>query len=47
VLDNNFIGEQSYEWMDRAELVKRIKHPNGRAWVFVWLMAAPPLPPFN
>lgn len=47
VLDNNFPGESNYEWMDRAELVKRIKHPSGKAWVFVWLAASPPPPPYN
>lgn len=46
-LDNNFPGDGSYEWMSRAELLKRIKHPSGKAWVFVWLTPAPPLPPFN
>lgn len=46
-LDNNFPGDQSYEWMARAELLRRIKHPAGRAWVFAWLDGAPPLPPFN
>lgn len=55
VLDNNFPGETSYEWMDRAELVRRIKvspDRHGRqvpsnAWVFVWLPNPPPPPPHN
>lgn len=41
VLDNNFIGDSQYEWVERAELVRRIKI--GSAWVFVWL--SPPSPP--
>ena len=43
VLDNNFPGAKQYEWMSREEFVRRVKHPDGRAWVFCWL--APPPPP--
>jgi hypothetical protein len=46
-LDNNFPGVDSYEWMSRAEMRRRIVHPNGRGWVFVWLAPPPPPPPFN
>ncbi len=46
-LDNNFIGTNNYEWMSPAELVKRVKHPNGRAWVVALLSPAPPPAPRN
>jgi hypothetical protein len=49
VLDNNFIGDDKYEWMDKAELVRRMRlTPNGQAgsaWVFVWLTPGSPPPP--
>jgi hypothetical protein len=44
-LDNNFPGTHSYEWMSRDEMRRRIVHPNGRGWVFVWLAPPPPPPP--
>src|SRR5262245_6051173 len=49
VLDNNFPGDNAYEWMDRAEFVRRTRlQPGGRqgpAWIFVWLTpGAPPAP---
>lgn len=47
VLDNNFPGEQAYEWQDPAELVRRMKYPMGQAWVFVWLAPPPPPSPHN
>jgi hypothetical protein len=46
-LDNNFPGEQSYEWMPLPEFVRRIKHPSGSAWLFVWLAPPYALPPHN
>jgi hypothetical protein len=46
-LDNNFIGSDHYEWMSRDELVKRIKWPNGRAWLVVLLAPSPPPVPHN
>jgi hypothetical protein len=46
-LDNNFPGDDRYEWMSLGELVKRIKHPNGSGWVFVWLAPPPPPAPHN
>jgi hypothetical protein len=45
-LDNNFPGEQSYEWMSLDEMVKRVKHPRGQGWVFVWTATAPPPVPY-
>ncbi len=49
VLDNNFIGDNSYEWMTRDELVRRMRlSPGGRlgdAWIFVWLTPGAPPPP--
>lgn len=47
VLDNNFPGEHSYEWMSREELLRRISYPDGRAWIFVWLAPPPPPVPRN
>lgn len=47
VLDNNFPGENSYEWMNKSEAVKRISHPRGQGWIFVWLAPAPPPAPVN
>jgi hypothetical protein len=55
VLDNNFPGADRYEWIPRAELIRRMKTaagPGGRAthspaWVFVWLDAPPPPVPHN
>ena len=50
-LDNNFIGgndkDHLFEWMSRDELVKRMKHPSGQAWVFAWLAPGPPPVPRN
>jgi hypothetical protein len=57
VADNNLIGgvqadeAHRYEWMDRDELVRRMKTQSDRfgratpcdAWVFCW--SAPPPPP--
>jgi hypothetical protein len=53
VLDNNF--PQTYEWMPKEELLRRLKTAAGRggqpvrspAWVFVWLEAPPPPVPHN
>jgi hypothetical protein len=49
-LDNNPVGispGRKYEWVERREFVRRVKHPTGRAWVFVWLTPPPPPPPRN
>jgi hypothetical protein len=50
-LDNNFIGgvnrEHLFEWMPREELIRRMKYPGDRAWVFVWLAPSPPPAPRN
>ena len=46
-LDNNFPGEDRYEWMMLDEMVRRVKHPGGSAWVFAWLAPAPPPCPRN
>jgi hypothetical protein len=47
VLDNNFPGEDRYEWVTRAELIRRTIYPNRSAWVFVWLHQGPPPSPRN
>lgn len=47
ILDNNFPGEEAYEWMTREELKRRINYPNQTGWVFVWLTPPPPPSPRN
>lgn len=47
VLDNNFIGENKYEWVQTDELVRRAIVPNKSAWIFVWLHQGPPPSPRN
>ena len=46
-LDNNFPGEDRYEWVDRDEFIRRTIYPNKSAWLFCWLPPAPPLSPRN
>lgn len=51
-MDNNAIGgvrppDRLYEWVSEDELVRRIKHADGSAWVFVWLQPGAPPPPWN
>jgi len=46
-LDNNYPGDQSYEWMPPDEMIRRTKLPSGSAWVFVWLAPPPPPVPHN
>lgn len=41
VLDNNFPGENNYEWMSKQELIRRIKYPRNNGWIFVWLTNPP------
>lgn len=53
VLDNNFPFDNAYEWMGRAELIRRARLARdnrgriyeGSAWVFVWLGPGSPPPP--
>jgi hypothetical protein len=45
VLDNNFPG--TYEWMPRAEFLRRWVHPSGKGWAFVMLAPPPPPVPHN
>lgn len=47
VLDNNFPGENAYEWMFSTELKRRINYPRRVGWVFVWLTPPPPPSPRN
>lgn len=47
ILDNNFPGENAYEWMPRAEAVRRVMYPGRSGWVFVWLAPPPPASPRN
>lgn len=46
VLDNNFVGNDKLEWMERPELVRRMRlDMSGRqstAWVFCWLTPGSP-----
>lgn len=43
ILDNNFPG--TYEWMARAEFLRRWAHPTGKGWAYLFLV--PPPPPFE
>ncbi len=47
VLDNNFPGEDKYEWITRKEFIRRTIHPNTTAWIFVWMHPGPPPSPKN
>lgn len=47
ILDNNFPGEDRYEWVQRDELARRTIYPNKTAWIFVWLPPGPPPSPKN
>lgn len=47
VLDNNFPGENAYEWVPRPELLRRTIYPNKTAWVHVWCPPGPPPSPRN
>lgn len=47
VLDNNFPGAAKYEWMPRAEFLKRWVHPSGQGWAYVFLAPPPPPIPHN
>ena len=53
VLDNNFVAtkeadgsynEGVFEWMPKAELIRRMKLGTGSAWVFAWMPPPPPPP---
>jgi len=45
ILDNNFPG--TYEWMSRAEFLRRWAHPGGKGWMYVLLAPPPPPIPHN
>jgi hypothetical protein len=45
VLDNNFPG--TFEWMSRAELLRRCVHPSGKGWVIAFIVPPPPPIPHN
>lgn len=45
ILDNNFPG--TYEWMPRAEFLKRWLHPGKQGWAYVMLTPGPPPIPHN
>ena len=49
VLDNNFVGDDAYEWMECREFVRRVRLESsgreGAAWIFVWLTPGAPPPP--
>lgn len=47
VLDNNYPGEDRYEWVASNELTRRTIYPNTTAWIFVWLHPGPPPSPRN
>lgn len=45
ILDNNYPG--TYEWMSRAEFLRRWVHPKGKGWAYVMLAPPPPPIPHN
>jgi hypothetical protein len=45
ILDNNFPG--TYEWMPRAEALRRFCHPDGKFWAVVFMAPPPPPIPHN
>lgn len=50
VLDNNFPNtpdKWTYEWMPRAEFLKRWIHPTGQGWAYCMLVPGPPPVPHN
>lgn len=46
VLDNNFIGEDAYEWNDIASF-RHTYSPRKDGWAVILLKHGPPPPPFN
>jgi hypothetical protein len=46
ILDNNFPGEDAYEWMSRGEFLRRWRL-GGAAWVYVFVEVPPPPIPVN
>ncbi len=45
VLDNNFPG--TYERMARDEFMRRLVHPDGKGWIYLFLTPGPPPIPHN
>lgn len=45
IIDNNFPG--TFEWMSRAEFLKRWVHPGGTGWAYTFLESPPPPIPRN
>lgn len=46
ILDNNFVGEDRYEWNDTASF-RRTYSPNADGWAVILLKAGPPPMPRN
>ncbi len=46
VLDNNYIGEEAYEWLS-AEEFRRTYAPQGKGWTIILLSPGAPPPPRN
>lgn len=42
IIDNNFPGEQNFEWMSRKEFLRRWQHPTGKGWCYVFMESPPP-----
>lgn len=40
IVDNNFPG--TFEWMSRAEFLRRWVHPSGKGWAYTFLESPPP-----
>ena len=47
VLDNNYIGENSIEWMKPDEFLKTYSGTSGKGWCIVLLTDPPPPAPFS
>lgn len=47
VLDNNFVGENAYEQMNRSEAERCIKDARGKFWLVIYEAPPPPPPPHN
>jgi hypothetical protein len=46
VLDNNYPGDENFEWLSPEEFLKTYA-PGGRGWAVILLPPGPPMPPCN
>lgn len=47
VLDNNFPGDDKFEWLSPDEFKKTHVHPSGKGWKYVLLTTPPPPKPYK